>query len=188
MHRDDVTTLLIDWTEGDDQALQKLMPLVYSELHRIAGRYMAGERVGHSLQASALVNEAYLKLVDVRRAGDCRHAARARASAVFPHVAATLVGCVSSLMCLPAYPHDWYPHDCCHDQDCSPVDKVTWFTPSGGGRPLMIISTRHGTAIVPDDLPTQQSNDGRMHACLRHSLGDPYVDVSVICFFVPPPA
>ena len=48
------------------QALEKLMPLVYGELHRLARRYMAGERPSHILQTSALVNEAYLRLVDVK--------------------------------------------------------------------------------------------------------------------------
>jgi RNA polymerase sigma-70 factor (ECF subfamily) len=60
-----VTQLLRAWSEGDEQALEKLMPLVYAELHRLARRYMAGERPGHTLQTSALVNEAYLRLVDV---------------------------------------------------------------------------------------------------------------------------
>jgi RNA polymerase sigma factor (TIGR02999 family) len=67
MERDDVTALLQDWTRGNDEALERLTPLVHAELRRIAGRYMAGERAGHTLQASALVNEAFLKLVDNRR-------------------------------------------------------------------------------------------------------------------------
>jgi RNA polymerase sigma-70 factor, ECF subfamily len=67
MQRDNVTALLQAWTDGDDRALERLAPFVQSELRRIAGRYMAGERVGHTLQASALVNEAFLKLVDIRR-------------------------------------------------------------------------------------------------------------------------
>src|SRR5262245_46843384 len=67
MQPDNVTALLQDWTDGDDRALEKLTPFVQAELRRIAGRYMAGERVGHTLQASALVNEAFLKLVDIRR-------------------------------------------------------------------------------------------------------------------------
>jgi RNA polymerase sigma factor (TIGR02999 family) len=54
------------WSKGDDQALEKLMPLVYAELHRLARHYMAGERAGHTLQASALVNEAYLRLVNFK--------------------------------------------------------------------------------------------------------------------------
>jgi RNA polymerase sigma factor (TIGR02999 family) len=60
----DVTQLLQAWSEGDERALDKLMPLVYRELHRLAQRYMAHERPGHTLQTTALVNEAYLRLVD----------------------------------------------------------------------------------------------------------------------------
>jgi len=64
----EVTKLLLAWSEGDKLALEELLPLVYRELHAIARRYMSGERPDHTLQASALVNEAYLKLVDVRKA------------------------------------------------------------------------------------------------------------------------
>ena len=60
----DVTGLLIDWSNGDQEALNKLMPLVYDELHRLAKRYLRHERPGHTLQTTALVHEAYLKLVD----------------------------------------------------------------------------------------------------------------------------
>jgi RNA polymerase sigma factor (TIGR02999 family) len=63
----DVTQLLKAWTTGDEQALEKLTPLVYEQLHRIAQRCMAGERTGHTLQATALVNEVYLQLVDCRQ-------------------------------------------------------------------------------------------------------------------------
>jgi RNA polymerase sigma-70 factor (ECF subfamily) len=59
-----VTELLAAWTGGDQAALEALTPLVHRELHRLAARYMAGERPGHILQATALVNEAYLRLVD----------------------------------------------------------------------------------------------------------------------------
>jgi len=62
----EVTQLLRAWSAGDEQALAKLMPLVYEELHRLARRYMAGERSGHTLQTSALVNEAYLRLVNTK--------------------------------------------------------------------------------------------------------------------------
>jgi RNA polymerase sigma factor (TIGR02999 family) len=58
-----VTQLLVDWRNGDPEALDKLMPLVYAELRRIASRYMKRERAGHTLQTTALVNEAYLRLV-----------------------------------------------------------------------------------------------------------------------------
>lgn len=59
----DVTQLLAAWRDGDQEALDKLMPLVYDELRRIAGRYMKRERAGHTLQTTALVNEAYLRMV-----------------------------------------------------------------------------------------------------------------------------
>jgi len=59
-----VTALLLQWGKGDGAALERLIPLVHQELHKIARRCMAGERVGHSLQATALVNEAYVRLVD----------------------------------------------------------------------------------------------------------------------------
>ena len=58
-----VTRLLKAWSSGDEEALEKLTPLVYRQLHEIAQRYMAGERSGHPLQTTALVNEAYLRLV-----------------------------------------------------------------------------------------------------------------------------
>ena len=62
----ELTQLLRAWSEGDDQALEKLVPLVYTELHRLARHYMAGERAGHTLQTSALVNEAYMRLIDYK--------------------------------------------------------------------------------------------------------------------------
>ena len=60
----EVSQLLIAWGDGDEEALKSLIPLVYQELHRLAARYMRKESPGHTLQTSALVNEAYLKLVD----------------------------------------------------------------------------------------------------------------------------
>jgi RNA polymerase sigma factor (TIGR02999 family) len=65
-HLPEVTGLLLAWRGGDEAALSRLIPLVERELHRIARRCMAGERKGHSLQATALVNEAYLRLIDVQ--------------------------------------------------------------------------------------------------------------------------
>ena len=62
MSPQEVTQLLADWGKGDRSALDKLLPLVHSELRRIAQRQMSQERPGHTLQATALVNEAYLKL------------------------------------------------------------------------------------------------------------------------------
>jgi len=59
-----ITQLLIEWREGDETALDRLIPLVYDELRRLAHHYLRGERSGHTLQTSDLVNEAYLRLVD----------------------------------------------------------------------------------------------------------------------------
>ncbi len=59
-----ITQLLVAWNQGDQQALDQLTPLVYRELHRLAHGYMAGERRGHVLQTTALVNEAFVRLVD----------------------------------------------------------------------------------------------------------------------------
>ena len=61
------TGLLRAWSQGDESALDRLVPLVYEELHRLARRYMRQERPDHTLQATSLVNEAYLRLIDVNR-------------------------------------------------------------------------------------------------------------------------
>jgi RNA polymerase sigma factor (TIGR02999 family) len=63
----EVTQLLLDWSRGDQAALDKLMPLVYGELRRMANRYMRREHVGHTLQTTALINEAYLRLIEQQR-------------------------------------------------------------------------------------------------------------------------
>ena len=63
----DVTALLAEWSRGDRSALSQLLPVVYGELRRIAARQLAGERVGHTLQPTALVHEVYLRLVDQRQ-------------------------------------------------------------------------------------------------------------------------
>ena len=63
----DVTQMLRAWSEGDRDALDRLTPVVYQELRRLARRHLRGERAGHSLEATALVNEAYMRLVDYRR-------------------------------------------------------------------------------------------------------------------------
>lgn len=69
----EITSLLLSWSRGDESAMDKLMPLVYNELHRLAHRQMADERSGHTLQTTDLVHEAYLRLVDSQPAGwDCR--------------------------------------------------------------------------------------------------------------------
>lgn len=63
----DVTQLLIDWSDGDKAAFDRVVPLVHDELHRIAHRYMRRENPGHTLQTTAVVNEAYLRLIDQTR-------------------------------------------------------------------------------------------------------------------------
>jgi RNA polymerase sigma factor (TIGR02999 family) len=60
----EVTQLLLAWREGEESALERLTPAVYEELRRLAHHYMGGERAGHTLQTTALVNEAYLRLID----------------------------------------------------------------------------------------------------------------------------
>jgi RNA polymerase sigma factor (TIGR02999 family) len=62
----DVTGLLVAWGAGDQAALEKLIPLVFHELRRLAKRHLGRERRGHTLQTTALVNEVYLRLVDAR--------------------------------------------------------------------------------------------------------------------------
>ena len=63
----EVTALLLAWSQGDPSALEKLTPLVYQELHRLARGYMGREHAGHTLQTTALVHEAYLRLIDSSR-------------------------------------------------------------------------------------------------------------------------
>lgn len=70
----EITQLLQAWGSGDEQALEKLTPLVHTQLRRVARRYMAGERSGHVLQTSALVNEAYVRLFDCQKLNWCDRA------------------------------------------------------------------------------------------------------------------
>ena len=63
----DITALLVDWSNGDQSALEKLLPLVERELHRLAHSYMRRESPDHTLQTTALVNEAYLRLIDQKK-------------------------------------------------------------------------------------------------------------------------
>jgi len=64
--KNEVSQLLVDWRGGDKAALDKLIPLVHQELRRLARHYLRAERIGHTLQPTALVNEAYLRLIDYR--------------------------------------------------------------------------------------------------------------------------
>jgi RNA polymerase sigma factor (TIGR02999 family) len=74
LYEQEVTQLLIDWGKGDQKALDQLMPLVEKELRRLAAHFMRGERPNHTLQTTALVNEAYLRLVDQKQVQWQNHA------------------------------------------------------------------------------------------------------------------
>lgn len=69
---DDLSQLLRDWNGGDPQTLERLIPIVYAELRRRAHHYMRGERPGHTIQTTALVHEAWLRLVDCDRLAESR--------------------------------------------------------------------------------------------------------------------
>jgi RNA polymerase sigma-70 factor, ECF subfamily len=79
----EITGLLRAWSQGDKRALEKLTPYVYKELHRLAHRYMARERRGHMLQTTALINEAYVRLID---SGDMNWESRAQFFGVCAHL------------------------------------------------------------------------------------------------------
>ena len=74
----DVTQLLAAWSNGEQDALEQLIPLVYNELHRLAHRYMQRERPGHMLQSTALVHEAYERLINLKDVSWQNRAHRAR--------------------------------------------------------------------------------------------------------------
>ncbi len=85
-----VTQLLLDWRAGREEARDELWPFIYDELRRLAGHYMKDQREGHTLQATALVHEAFVRLVDVKVAGESRGqfialAARAMRSILVDH-------------------------------------------------------------------------------------------------------
>ncbi len=79
--------------------------------------------------------------------------------------------------------HDWYPHECCHDKDCAPVESMTRIAPAGDGTPYMVVTSKHGKAILRRDFPTRESKDSRMHVCLgQYDTGEK----EVMCLFIPP--
>ena len=86
--------------------------------------------------------------------------------------------------------HDWYPIECCSGMDCAPVEKVEIISLQSAGimgsAPLpgsMLITTKHGTVIVPANFPRRESKDNQMHACIRPSTGG---TPRLICLFLPP--
>lgn len=94
--------------------------------------------------------------------------------------------------CSPALPHDWYPIECCHSMDCAPVTSWSYTagaaydatgSPVRNALPLMVVTTKIGTAIVPADMPRRESKDNQFHACIRNNGA---VGSIVTCIFVPP--
>jgi len=79
--------------------------------------------------------------------------------------------------------HDWYPMECCHSTDCAPVDSTAQLIPMGGGIPQMVVTSKHGTAIISQNFPRQASKDNRMHVCMRRM---PNGTMQVLCLFIPP--
>ena len=94
----------------------------------------------------------------------------------------------------PAAAHDWYPMDCCHGLDCAPVEKVEMIpAPSiasmmsspaqANALDSMLVTTKHGSVIVPANFPRRESKDHRMHACMRPAQEG---NMRLICIFLPP--
>ena len=101
-----------------------------------------------------------------------------RAGAFFV-LAASVASLVKS-----AEAHDWYPEECCHAKDCAPVESWAFAQKAQtGSLPQLSVSTKHGTAIVPQNLPRRESKDNRMHACMR---GWGNGTKQIVCIFFPP--
>ena len=94
----------------------------------------------------------------------------------------------------PAVAHDWYPMECCHDMDCAPVERAEMLpgpatasmlsTPArADGLGAMLVTTRHGSVVVPANFPRRESKDNRMHACMRPASEG---GMRLICIFLPP--
>ena len=96
--------------------------------------------------------------------------------------ALTLAG---SLSCSSADAHSWYPKECCSDGDCAPVESISLFASAVNPSTQLLVKSRHGTAILEGNFPVRESQDGRMHVCMRHSETDPFGDISIACFFAP---
>ena len=94
------------------------------------------------------------------------------------------------LVATAAVAHDWYPIECCSGMDCAPVEKVEIMPVQSAGimgsttlPGTMMITTKHGSVIVPANFPRRESKDNRMHACIRASGGG---NLRLICLFLPP--
>ncbi len=80
----------------------------------------------------------------------------------------------------PASAHDWYPIECCSGLDCAPVDQAEFREGN-----TLIVTSKHGTGIVPASMSRRESRDHRMHVCMRKSWDG---EMRVICVFLPPPS
>ena len=105
-----------------------------------------------------------------------------------------LLGALLLASASPAAAHDWYPMECCSGMDCAPVEKVeilqgpaiASFLPTPGQSSLvggMLVTTKHGSVVVPANFPRRESKDSRMHACMRPG---PNGTMRLICVFLPP--
>ena len=83
----------------------------------------------------------------------------------------------------PAHGHSWYPRECCSDHDCAPVENIDRFVAEDRSARQFIVTRTHGKAVIRQNIPVRESQDGRMHACMRY---DPFGELEVICLFAPP--
>lgn len=81
------------------------------------------------------------------------------------------------IISVPAAAHDWYPWECCSGFDCAPVERAELLPDAG-----MLVTTKHGTTVIPASLPRRESQDNRMHACMRKGSNG----MAPICIFLPP--
>jgi hypothetical protein len=79
--------------------------------------------------------------------------------------------------------HGWYPMECCSNTDCAPVESVVRIVPTGGGTSQLLVTTRRGTTLVPQNFPVRESKDSQMHICVR---GNEYGRDDIMCVFMPP--
>lgn len=79
----------------------------------------------------------------------------------------------------PAIAHDWYPIECCQGMDCAPVEHAEVQEGS-----TLVVTSRHGTGVVPASMPRRESKDNKMHVCMRPTGNG---QMRIICVFLPPP-
>ncbi len=105
-----------------------------------------------------------------------------------------LAALLASAIAAPAAAHDWYPIECCSGMDCAVVEKVEMMPAPGisgilgspayaAGPGSMMVTTKHGTVIVPANFPRRESKDNQMHACMRPTSDG---TMRLLCLFLPP--